>query len=217
MAIFSGKDGAFVLGGILDGSPLVKGALSQGATQMNIDAASLIGVVLVGDTFTLAGESGTPTHTVTGGPYVAVTNEIDNLTFTPAIATGGVTDNAAVTFAANSVSQVTKFDLAVDLENKQLVFMSDKWYRAIGTVGKWNGSAEVALDYGDLRQKAFIDAIATTTPNTAGFALVLRVATSKQFYGAVVGSGFRVTQGAGDMVTAAFNFVGNGAVLPNWP
>ena len=70
MANQRGQSGGLILGGLLVGSPLVNGALSQSATTMDIDATSLTGVVIIGDTFTLAGESGSPTHTVTGGPPI---------------------------------------------------------------------------------------------------------------------------------------------------
>ena len=102
-----GQDGGLILGGLLVGSPLVNGALIENDTTMDIDAVSLTGVVIVGDTFTLAGEAGSPTHTVTGGPfYVAAGNAIASITFSTAVAAGGVANDAAVSFTSNSVAEI---------------------------------------------------------------------------------------------------------------
>ena len=143
-------------------------------------------------------------------------NAIANITFTPAIAAGGVGDNAAVTFTANSVAQVTKWDCAVDLEVVQQGFMGLHWLKTAGGFGKWSGSAEVALDYGDAKQAKFVDAIATASPPGVPVGLVLRSATSKQLYGSAVPNGLRITQTVGALVTVAFKFTGDGAILADW-
>lgn len=94
------------LGGSLAGAPFVNGAAIAGATHISIDnngASTLVGTIQPGDTFVIAGEAGSPVHTVTGGPWMTVGNAIAAMTFTGAIAAGGVADNAAVTFTFTSV------------------------------------------------------------------------------------------------------------------
>src|SRR4051812_10958269 len=113
MATLRGMDGFLSLGGILVASagPLVNGALIAAAQTLNLDGTALTGVVAPGDTFTLAGEAGTPVHTVTGGFYIAAANAITGLTFTPGIAGGGVADNAAITFTSNAVGEARLWGL----------------------------------------------------------------------------------------------------------
>jgi hypothetical protein len=65
----------------------------------------LTGTVLVGATFTVAGEAGTPRHTVTGNNLTATGNVITGLAFTPAAAAGGMANHAAVTFGAASTAR----------------------------------------------------------------------------------------------------------------
>lgn len=216
MATHRGMDGALVLGGILDGSPLVNGALAQGATSMNIDAGSLNGVVFAGDKFTLAGESGSPQHTVTGGPYVASGNAITGITFTPPIATGGVADNAAVTFVANSVAQILSWEMGAERDVLDASTMGDKWRKVVGGMARWSGEAEALLDYGDAKQKELIDKIATASPASADAGLILRAGTTKQFYGSALLTGFRVVGDTGTLFRVSFQFSGSGSVLPNW-
>lgn len=87
-------------------APLLNGALAAAATAMSIDG-TVPGIVEAGETFTIAGESGGPTHTVTGGPYLeSPAGQVNAITFTPAIAVGGVADNAAVTFAASGKAKI---------------------------------------------------------------------------------------------------------------
>ena len=82
--------------GTLTGSPLVNGAVTAGATTVNIDAGSLTGTVVVGDLFTVAGD--TQQYVVTANA-TASGNAIAGMTFSPAAVTNWA-DNAAVTFVA---------------------------------------------------------------------------------------------------------------------
>lgn len=218
MATFRGMDGLFVLGGILDGAPLVNGLLAAGATSMNIDAApTLKGVVFAGDTFTLAGETGSPVHTVSGGPYVAAANAIAGITFTPAIAAGGVADNAAVTFVSNSVAECRVWNQTSEIAVLAAAAMSDKWRRVRGGMAMWSADAEIHLDYGDAKQKALIDKLFVATPVSVSAGLVLRVGSSKQFYGGALASGFRIASGGTDaFFTVQCRLAGDGSLLPNW-
>jgi hypothetical protein len=172
-----GQDGLLSLGGYLDGSPLLNGALTEGLTQMDIDATSLKGVVIVGDTFTIAGESGSPTHTVTNGPfYVTVANEVNNIDFTPGIAAGGVANNAAVTFTSHSIAEITAWSLdEVTIEQADDTVKGDTHRTFKGGLASWRGSATALLDYGDADQATLIDAGATSGVGTLA-GIVLRTA-----------------------------------------
>lgn len=206
------------MGGLLVGSPVVNGALSQGATTMDIDAGSLTGVVIVGDTFTLAGESGSPTHTVTGGPfYVASGNAISSITFSTSIASGGVSDGAAVSFTANSVAEVRAWDLTAELEmiDKTVKGITHRIFR--GGLAKWNGTATAWLDYLDTEQAALIDAIATGSPDGTIAGLMFQIASGKTWYGGAELSNFATDSPEGNaLVPVSFDFQGSGQVLPDW-
>ncbi len=157
-----GQDGALMLGGRLVGSPLVNGALLENDTTMDIDAVTLTGIVAVGDTFTLAGEAGSPTHTVTGGPfYVAAANAIASITFSTAIAAGGVADDAAVTFADNAVAELLSWTLDhAGLELIDDTVKGDTHRTFKGGLARWSGSAAAWLDYDDPQQASLIDGLA---------------------------------------------------------
>jgi len=190
---------------------------------MNIDGngAQLIGVVVAGDTFTIAGEAGSPTHTVTGGSfYVAAANAIAGITFTPGIAAGGAADNAVVTFASNAITEAKAHTLNVTLQVLETTHFQDKWRTIKGGLAQWVGTGTAQLDKGDARQATIIDAIVQATPNLVvnGVLFGLQLATTllKQMYGGVVLSGFTITADKGAIVEVTFNFEGTGTILPNW-
>lgn len=84
--------------GTLTGSPLVNDAsYTVGETTVDIDAGSLTGTVVIGDIFTVAGD--TQQYTVTANA-TASSNAITGMAFTPASAVAWA-DNAAVTFVAS--------------------------------------------------------------------------------------------------------------------
>ena len=72
---------------------LVNGAAVKGATTINLDAASLTGTVVPGDTFVIAGD--TQRYAITN-TVTAAANAMAGVTFTPGLA-AAATDNAAVT------------------------------------------------------------------------------------------------------------------------
>lgn len=226
MANYRGLEGFLAIGGVLSGSgapPKLNGALTIGNTTMNIDGngSQLIGVVVAGDTFTIAGESGSPVHTVTGGPfYVAAANAIAGITFTPGIASGGAADNSVVTFAANAVVEAKAHTLSVTQQVLDTTKFQDKWRTVKGGLAQWIGTGGASLDYNDPRQKALIDAIVAATPNLtlngALFGIQLATTLLKQMYGGVVFSGFTITNDKGALVEVTFNFEGTGVILPNW-
>ena len=218
MANQRGQDGGLILGGLLVGSPLVNGALSQGATTMDIDAASLTGVVIVGDKFTLAGESGSPTHTVTGGPFrVASGNAISSITFSTAIASGGVSDGAAVSFTSNSVAEINAWDLTAELEIIDDTVKGDGHRTFRGGLAKWTGSATALLDYLDTEQASLIDEIASGSPDGTIAGLMFQVASGKTWHGAAELTDCAVSSPEGSaLVTVSFDFQGSGPVAPDW-
>jgi hypothetical protein len=73
---------------------------AEAATDLDIDTLVLNNTdagttVPIGARFTIAGEAGSPIHTVTARTGVAPTT---NVVFSPAIAAGGITDGAVITF-----------------------------------------------------------------------------------------------------------------------
>ncbi len=73
---------------------LVVGLTAIGAGTISLDAASVTGQLIAGDTFVVAGNA--QVYTVTGGPHVAVANAFAGVTFTPVLVAAAA-DNAAVT------------------------------------------------------------------------------------------------------------------------
>lgn len=75
-------------------------AISAGDTTLGVDTlalnTTLTQKIPIGARFTIAGETGTPKHTVTA--RVNSSNVTTSITFTPALA-AGVADNAVITFA----------------------------------------------------------------------------------------------------------------------
>src|ERR1019366_6364291 len=63
---------------------------------LTIAVTGLTSAVANGDTFQISGESGSPVHTVTA--HVETAGVTTQVTFTTAIATGGVTNSSSVTF-----------------------------------------------------------------------------------------------------------------------
>ena len=218
MSNFRAQDGFFSFGGKLVATvgPLLNGAKTVGQTSLNLDGTALTGVVLAGDQFTIAGESGSPVHTVTGGPYVAVANAITGLTFTPGIATGGVADNAVITFVNNSVAEIRShtFQSSIDMMDDSV--MGDNWKTFTPGLAEWGGTAEGWLDYGDAKQKALIDTLIAGTPSPSVGGVMFGFNTKKQAYGACVLSGFEVTSQLGALVGVKFTFKGNGPSFLDW-
>jgi len=218
MANFRGLEGFLALGGVLTGAgapPKLNGALTIGNTTMNIDGngSALNGVVVVGDTFTIAGEAGTPTHTVTGTVFrIAVANAIAGITFTPGIAAGGAADNAVVT----SVAEAKAHNINASVEVLDTTSFGLRWRTVKGGMASWTGQASCWLDKGDPEQSGLIDLIVATTPGLTVNGVLFGTNVGKQWYAGCVLSGFSVTVDKGAIIEATFNFEGSGPVLPNW-
>jgi len=190
--------------------------------------STMVGVVAVGDLFTIPNETGTPTHTVTGSTFrFTSTNAVSAITFTPAAATG-IVDNSTVLFSSNSVGEVTAWDITVDMVVLDDTVKNDTHKTFKGGIVRWSGTASALLDYLDTQQASLIDEIATGTPDGTIAALQFQVdegddvvgsdISLKTWYGAAVLSNFVTTSPAGDtgIVPVTFNFQGSGQVLPQW-
>lgn len=223
MAYFRGQDGYLSLGGQLQGSAFVNGSFLATQSSINVDGngGTLLGTVAVGDKFTIAGETGSPVHTVTGGPFfVAAGNAIGGLTFTPGLATGGVADNAAITFTSNAVAQITAWSMTVTLDELDTTCMGDAWKSVVGGQPQWTGQATARIDLADPRQAALVAEIVAGTPDGTIAALTLGMVRGtgaiKQFYGGCVLKNIQVQQQLGQIVPITFDFTGSGSVLSQW-
>jgi hypothetical protein len=224
MAFYQGKTGYVGLGGIYSGPAVVNGALSAAATTLNLygNGSNVVGTIVAGDTFTIAGEAGAPTHTVTGGPfYTFVTNAIVGLTFSTGIAAGGTVNNAAVTFTSTSVAQIKSWNLSTVLEELDATVMGVNWKNYVGGVASWTGSVNALLDLGDLRQLALFNKIIQGSPDGTTAALVLGLNSApagfiKQWYGAALLKNIQVQNQLGQIAPVTFQFTGNGVVAGQW-
>jgi hypothetical protein len=188
---------------------------------MDIDGAPLTGIVVVGDRFTIAGETGSPVHVVTeasgGGTfYVASANQINDINFTPGIASGGVPDNAAVTFESNMVVQATMWEFRSELELIDVTKFGDTWERKEFTLSRWTGRGEALLDYGDPRQAEWIDAITGADAPSSIDAVLFGVIAGKRWYGKGVVSAIDVRSEKNGIVGVTFQFSGDGALSTLW-
>jgi hypothetical protein len=225
MATYRGVDCFLAVGGgHLDGNanPRVSAGQSAGASSLTINASStLTGVVMAGDTFTIAAESGAPVHTVTGGPYVAVANSIGPITFTTVIAAGGVATNAAVTFSSASIVEAKAHRLRTAVDVLDTTKFGTAGYKSfIGGLVQWDGSGEANFDYGDPNQKAMVDKLSGASPAASTLAVMFGIisgaAATKQFYGVVAITQFEVTAAVAGLVTAAYTFRGSGQLNVQW-
>lgn len=221
MTTHRGLDGFLSFGGrlVAGTGPLVNGALVATDVLMDIDGTNLDGVVVPGDTFTLAGESGSPVHTVTvaTGIKVVAVDAIANIGFTPAIAAGGVANNAVVTMISNSVAEAKMHKLTIAADELDTSSFNDAFRSSVAGLVKWNGTGVAWLDYGDSVQSAFIDKLMANTPTPAINGVLFGVADKKQFYGACALTGIDLAGGDIDgIVEITFTFSGNGSLLPDW-
>lgn len=212
MSKYRGSQGNAVFGGILVGSPLVQGAVAQGATSATFDGVSLTGTVLPGDKFTVAGDA-QEYEIVTGGEVSG--NQIA-VTFTPSVQeAAGWADNAAVTFVSNSVANVREWEATPSRPIIEATVMTDEAERRDLDVPKWSGRAVVFLDYGDAKQKAFIDQVTSNDP-VSPISVTLVVAEAKNLWGTLVPANAGVTQRRGAYFEVTFDFEGEGVLNPDW-
>ncbi|HEX7048656.1 MAG TPA: hypothetical protein VF188_00470 [Longimicrobiales bacterium] len=215
MSVFRGSRGFVALGGVVNGAPLVMGAVAQGATTATFDGTPLTGVLLAGDRFTVAGDP--QVYTVTQNAVIGIpTANRVTVSFTPAVqVAGGWADNAAVLFVSNSLAEVTAWSATPARPVLDRTVMGDDARRIVLDIPGWSGNIEALFDYGDAEQKAFIDAVGSdSAPATVG--LVLAVDTDKHLYGHVQPESAQVTGQRGALVTVQFTFQGEGALATDW-
>lgn len=220
MATFKGVNGFLALGGYLQGvaNVLVNGSKAQGQTVISLDAVTTLqGVVHTGDQFTIAGETGAPVHTVTGGPWLAAANAIANMSFTTAIATGGVADNAVVTMLSNAIVQASLWNVTSTANIFDVsAFQNGGWkQQAVGMVG-WTADGECWLDENDARQMEVITAMSGANPNAVLSGTVFGISglTSavREFYGAALLTNMAWNVPASGLVKMTFQMTGSGAL-----
>jgi len=215
VAVYRGIKGLLALGGAFTGSPLVQGAVAQSATAATFDGTNLNGVWRPGDTFTVAGDAQVYTVVTAGVIGSATPNELA-ITFSPAVVPGGGwVDNAAVTFVSNSVAEIKNWEATPSRRVLDKTVLGNA--AEANTLGypSWSGRAEAHLDYGDAKQKTFIDQVKANTDPSA-VALTLVVNEAKQLWGDVVLSNVAITSELGALVMVSFDFTGTGVVSPNW-
>jgi len=222
MATYKGHTGLLVLGGRVQGAPTVQGAVASAGATVTVDGTVLVGVLAVGDVFEVDGDG--IDRTVTGALVVATTNSLAGITFTPS-ATAGFGNNATVTFSSNSVGEIRAWsidDLSLELIEDTVKGDTSKTYKA-GYPPGWTGTATAYLDYGDTKQAALIDKIATGSPDGTIATLIFNVEASgqtgdlKQFYGAAQLNGFSVSSPEGSSIAEiTFNFRSDGPLNVNW-
>lgn len=212
MAKYRGSQGNAHFGGAVQGTPLVQGAVAQGATAATFDAASLTGTILPGDVFTVAGDAQEYT-VVTGG--AAASDELA-ITFTPAVVPGaGWADNAAVTLASNSVANVVEWEAEVSRPVLEASVMQSAAREIDLDIPGWRGSVVCFLDYGDERHAALIDA-AVSNAAADPISVTLSVAPGKNLWGALHPMDLAVVARMGAFFEVSFNFEGEGALAPDW-
>ncbi len=221
MSTLRGHDGLLILGGRLSGAPLVDGAVGAAGVTVTMDGSALVGVVAVGDVFVVDGDA--INRTVSGTVRAASTNHVSNITFTPS-ATSGWSNNATVTFASNSVGELTRWSIdEVAIEEIEDTVKGDtsKTYK-IGLPPVWTGSATVRLDYGDTKQAELLDMIATGSPDGTIATLMFMAEDEtpgklKSAYGAAVLRNFSAESPEGSSIaSASFDFRGSGTLTMEW-
>lgn len=212
MSRYRGSKGRFAVGGVIVGTPLVQGAVAQGAGAATFDATSLTGVVQPGDTFTVAGDPQTYTI-VTGG--VIASNEVA-VTFTPTVqVVGGWADNALVTPAVNSMGHVKEWEATLARPWMDGTCMGDEAQTGDLDIPMSEGRAMVLLDYADTKQAAVVDQ-ARENADSAALALALVVATGKFLYVDALMSSIRVRSERGNYVEAEVQWRGQGVAALGW-
>jgi len=105
--------------------------LIANAGDLDIDLLTVVlnstdtDLVPVGARFTIAGETGSPVHTVTARTPTSA-GPTTNIVFTPALATGGVADTAVVTFTAQRLTvKIGEGDLTWT-ESREMIYDRDR-------------------------------------------------------------------------------------------
>lgn len=221
MATVRGQDGLLILGGKLQGAPLVAGAVASAAATVSVDGSQLYGLVAVGDIFVVDGDG--INRTVTGSVVrAASTNAVSAITFTPS-ATAGFGNNVTVTFNSNSIGELTRWSIdSVEQELIEDTVKGDTTKTYKGGYVNWNGSAAARLDYGDTKQAELIDMLASGSPDGTIATLMFVVedvtlGDLKHLYGSAYLTSFSITSPEGSsIVEVTFAFTGVGDLSTDW-
>ena len=200
------------MGGVQTGTVAVATAVASGVTTFNVNGYSTI-VCLVGDTFTVAGETGSPTHTVTADVFVHTsTATATAISFSPAVATGGVSASSVVTFTSNSIAQVGRWSLSPSTDTGDFTSLGDKWARKQGTISRFAGTVELWLDLGDTKQSSLFQRLVAATPTLASTGFVFKVTDNKYVIGYGVVSNAGVMDERGAIVRLSVQLTGDNAL-----
>jgi|GEM_PF-1359733 len=221
MPTYRGVDGFASLGGAVDGTPLTKGSVSQGASSATLDGggSALNGVLRAGDTFTVAGDA--QEYTLTADVVIgAVTPNEVGINFSPTVQpVGGWDDNAAVSFVSNSIAEVIGWEADVSREDLETTAYDEASPPQAKTftldIPEWRGTIRVQLDYDDPEQKEVIDLLVAGSVPTA-LSCLLAMDGGRQFWGNIHPSSGRIASRRGAIVEADLKFAGTGALTPNW-
>lgn len=175
MPTVRGQYGYLATGGYLwSGTPLVDGAVAEGGTTLHLKVAvgqRLMGNVADGDTFTVAGVSGTYTVAMpawrTSSPTTwhirAKANRVIAIPFTPAAPVGGFPDGAAVTFGDRLMAQLLRWQLTRRQRVLPTTVMRDKHRSYRPGQPDWFSTADALFDYGDAEQAALVQELLAAT------------------------------------------------------
>lgn len=166
MTTYRGLDGFLAVGGVLTGSPEVKTTLATGATELNVTGggSTLTGLLMLGDIFTLGGETDTPKYRVKTSCYAATgTAILATIPFEPGVSEE-IAVAASLTVQANSMAEAKLWTLTAGAELIDSTVLGDAWrtFHATATqLGTWSGRGEAYLDMADVEQASLINAIAS--------------------------------------------------------
>lgn len=219
MTAFRGSKGFVAQGGVQSGSPQTKGTVAQGASTATLDGggSALTGVLLEGDTFTVAGDAQVYTIAADAVIGASVANEV-SISFTPTVqVAGGWADNAAVTFSANSLASVTRWEATVERPYIDKTVLGDAARTGTLDIPEWSGTIRMLLDDADPEQDNLInEAHQNNAVQNLGVALVVAEGPMKQVYGHIVAPSLTITGERGAMVEAEAQFNGQDAVALDW-
>lgn len=212
MTTYKGMDGFLSLGGYVAGYASVASAVLEGATQVTILGAQLTGVVLPGDTFTVAGAPGTYTVQQT---VVAVDNQLVNVPFSPAAPAGGFGQGASVTFDAHSIAETRGWTATNTLQVLETtVQRQPARTRRTGLV-EWQGTFEGFFDYGDPAQATLMQKF-THPPyrgELVGVSFTVTADGPVTLYGAAVLQTLAITSPGQELVSVTGTFQSTGGEL----
>lgn len=103
---------------------------TAGATTMIVD--TIVGIILTGTNFTIAGESGSPVHIVTA--HSETSTNTTSITFTPGVA-GTVADNTVLTFGPNILTLHIGEGNLEWTEKRNIIYVKDRGLLAYTRLG----------------------------------------------------------------------------------